>query len=487
MSITGSEELETAPIYTNLSYIYVLTAIGFGCLIGWELLGVFSPAFPILAYVPQKDAFMLRIVACAMLALTFFVASVVSNWVLRNCVVLLSAGSLLSLSTVFSALAGTHLSNTPLAVSVITWALFGMGQGALALFWCIFLSIIPTRRTALSIAFGSCGGTGLYLLVSTSDSLLTFLIGTVLLLAVSLGLLIFLYKQIPKPWLLPPEDYRRSSAFTVPGGLSTAAHGVIYGFVSILMCSIGTNAAVIAAGCGIFGSLLAMLWAYLGSKVDIDTGMVQRISLPIIVIGLLLIPLADTVGRIACGSFIISALAHSTVANWGIVTVENSEFQLHPVHRYARRQMPAWIGFLIGSLTATAFLFSFGLNLIQFDIVMILLVGIVIIAFSIYGANEDKVKQRLNDLLAERILPEQTTLLYPHSFRQRCEQVSERFGLSPRETEVFVMLAKGRNAGYIQEKLVVSSATVKTHIFHIYRKLDINSQQKLMDIVDNER
>ena len=50
---------------------------------------------------------------------------------------------------------------------------------------------------------------------------------------------------------------------------------------------------------------------------------------------------------------------------------------------------------------------------------------------------------------------------------------------------MFFLLAKGRNAEYIAEQLVVSPATVKSHIYHIYRKLGINSQQHLMNIVDD--
>ena len=41
------------------------------------------------------------------------------------------------------------------------------------------------------------------------------------------------------------------------------------------------------------------------------------------------------------------------------------------------------------------------------------------------------------------------------------------------------------NAAYIQNKLTISPHTVKSHIYSIYRKLDIHSQQKLMDFVED--
>ena len=62
--------------------------------------------------------------------------------------------------------------------------------------------------------------------------------------------------------------------------------------------------------------------------------------------------------------------------------------------------------------------------------------------------------------------------------------MAELYQLSPRETDILKFLAKGRNAAYIQGKLTISPHTVKSHIYSIYRKLDIHSQQKLMDFVE---
>jgi DNA-binding CsgD family transcriptional regulator len=59
--------------------------------------------------------------------------------------------------------------------------------------------------------------------------------------------------------------------------------------------------------------------------------------------------------------------------------------------------------------------------------------------------------------------------------------------LTAREREIARMLSQGRNAPYIEEKLVISRATVKTHIRHIYQKLDIHSQQELIDLFSGVR
>ena len=44
---------------------------------------------------------------------------------------------------------------------------------------------------------------------------------------------------------------------------------------------------------------------------------------------------------------------------------------------------------------------------------------------------------------------------------------------------------KGRNARHIADQLYVAERTIKTHTYHIYQKMGINSQQELISIVDS--
>jgi DNA-binding CsgD family transcriptional regulator len=46
-----------------------------------------------------------------------------------------------------------------------------------------------------------------------------------------------------------------------------------------------------------------------------------------------------------------------------------------------------------------------------------------------------------------------------------------------------MLLAKGRNLPYVQEQLLLSKGTASTHRQHIYQKLDIHSQQELIELV----
>ncbi len=58
------------------------------------------------------------------------------------------------------------------------------------------------------------------------------------------------------------------------------------------------------------------------------------------------------------------------------------------------------------------------------------------------------------------------------------------FGLTPRESEVAALLARGRNLPFIQERLYISAGTVNSHLRHIYKKMGVHSRQEFIDVVE---
>lgn len=68
---------------------------------------------------------------------------------------------------------------------------------------------------------------------------------------------------------------------------------------------------------------------------------------------------------------------------------------------------------------------------------------------------------------------------------QHCACVTRDFGLTPRESEVVVLLAYGRTLSIIARDLQIAKGTARTHIENIYRKLDVHKQQELIDLVES--
>lgn len=60
-----------------------------------------------------------------------------------------------------------------------------------------------------------------------------------------------------------------------------------------------------------------------------------------------------------------------------------------------------------------------------------------------------------------------------------CAQIAQTYGLSAREQDVLVQLAYGKSRFEVSQALVLSEETIKTHIRHLYQKLDIHSRKEL--------
>ena len=70
------------------------------------------------------------------------------------------------------------------------------------------------------------------------------------------------------------------------------------------------------------------------------------------------------------------------------------------------------------------------------------------------------------------------------SIDRRCEAVARAGGLTPRETEILELLARGRDVAYVSSALRHRAKHRERHRKNIYAKLDIHSQQELLSVVE---
>lgn len=66
------------------------------------------------------------------------------------------------------------------------------------------------------------------------------------------------------------------------------------------------------------------------------------------------------------------------------------------------------------------------------------------------------------------------------SYETAARTLSERHGLTDRESDVLALLIQGRTTPYIAEQLFVSNNTVRSHVSHIYAKCGVHSKLELM-------
>lgn len=479
----------------NLLYAYILASIGFGCMIGWDIIGLFAPALPLLQHAGTTQSLILCSIGFAATGVSF----IASNWLASDIFNRRDAFSIAAaLCGILVAIIGFlhRFFSIPLAVDVISWLAFGFGKSMFCLVWCAYLSSIPSKHTGVSIGCGAVFGSILFAITSMVAPEELCLLAAFALPIFSLAILRLLSRAIPKEEETREAELIQNTPRSLgfPAALSLATHGVVYGFITYYACLLDPRAGAIVGSSGIIGCALVAVLSYVSPKTNFDNSIVQRISQPVIIIGLLLIPMAGHEGKIICCCLANSALAFTNIMAWSTSCVENYEFHLQPIARFGSRQGPLWIGLFAGAIL-TMLIWPFlaaDATLLQYFVIS--LAALTVISFSIYGADDSKTRHQLEDLIT---IESSNDLLNPpdddaesahheSSFRERCQNVSERYGLSPREKEVFYLLAKGRNAKFIQEDLCVSASTVKTHIYRIYRKMGINSQQLLIDSVDEE-
>ncbi len=70
---------------------------------------------------------------------------------------------------------------------------------------------------------------------------------------------------------------------------------------------------------------------------------------------------------------------------------------------------------------------------------------------------------------------------------EHCGLLAASCGLTPREEEVLRLLVRGYNGARMEQELVISKNTVKTHVRHVYAKLGCHSQQELIAMAEGRK
>ena len=71
------------------------------------------------------------------------------------------------------------------------------------------------------------------------------------------------------------------------------------------------------------------------------------------------------------------------------------------------------------------------------------------------------------------------------SFEKRCDDLAQKFGLSPREREIIAFLGRGHTSAYVAKSLIISESTVYTHTRNIYRKLGMSSKEEIIQALSD--
>lgn len=287
-------------------------------------------------------------------------------------------------------------------------------------------------------------------------------------------------------------------------------------------------AACAAAALAVLMIVLAAALAHEESHWD----MIFRVLLPVVAVGLFCLPALDSAYALAAGLFVACAFICLESLMWIFFSDLAQEFRLSPIYVFGLGRGLLTAGAVVGMAATKSPLSAAGASVAAgaAETAMAALLALVLaycllprqrevkrIITSTPHAKEEQAYAQLQSALSQKAhrteeVPEEAPTdaadgeegkakatqaegaegreaeeqVRKGRFHVRCEEIADRYLLSRRETEVMFLLAKGHNAAYIQDKLCISKSTAKTHINHIYRKLDIHTQQELLNMVERD-
>jgi len=332
--------------------------------------------------------------------------------------------------------------------------------------------------TSLSVA----GGAVLLLLVILTPQLFQPM-AAVLYIVVSTFFLRFLNSRSDSTEGLPIRPKREFLPFTKEVEPSIFVYGIVFGLCFALLFIAGQQAVLFGMVAILLGGTIVFLFDLFGKSVGIT--ITQRVVLVLTVAACLVVPLSDGVIRVAGLCLTVGAWGAFSSVNWAVLVQRSVAQKSRVFFSVASGVSVSGLGFLVGWVFSFIYAITdfepIILNTIMFALAF-LLVLVIMLFFPQSQHHEEKPEQHVEPAVLRIPVNE---IGDKAVFRMRIEQVAKIYGLSQREHDVLSYLAKGRNANYIQKELTISPHTAKSHIYNIYRKLDIHSQQKLMDFIED--
>lgn len=373
-----------------------------------------------------------------------------------------------------------------LLVQAIAWALWGFGQA-------FILPMIGTVQARISSGEES---RKLSLAYVGSAIMCVSLFGTLALFAPDplRSFLPGIYFATALVFFVAIRSRRNEPLTSVQGesGFETLAPKflsptIVGGTFSVLTC-------YCIARFGMWGTLgITISGCFIGGAVFLATAMVlkraltntliERLYFPITALCFFLVPTLPDSYKFIPSCIASSMFFYYAAFYWSlIIAVGRDQKTASPRHFSAGLLAPS-AGICVGWGIASAYALAGG-DLAHPFVLFFgwIVIYTIVLSIAPYATNTLLEMDLLNpDSASERSDPADRS---GNSWEQACELIATTYKLSPREREIFGMLAHGRNVKFIKDSLFISENTAKTHKYRIYRKLEVNTHQELLDHVE---
>ncbi|MDR0350174.1 MAG: helix-turn-helix transcriptional regulator [Coriobacteriales bacterium] len=241
---------------------------------------------------------------------------------------------------------------------------------------------------------------------------------------------------------------------------------------------------VLLAGMALAALAMVTLLVLLGRVPLFST--IERWVIGVCAVALTVSALSSSSLALVAGMVAVVALVLYLIGHWSVLVALSYHHRVLTLYHYAQGLIAPLGGLLIGWLIVVGIdQFAPDREAAFVNLQLLFLLALVLVFCIVpFTSNtlveelfiEDSTHDAMNDHMTQASF-----------FQRKTHAIARAARLSPREIEVFALLAKGRNAEHIAKTLFISTHTVKTHVYRIYRKLDVNTQQELIDKVDSLR
>lgn len=387
-----------------------------------------------------------------------------------------------------SLLACSYLESLGVFLVLPACILTGISQGLTMLGAAELLGGCRTSKNASKFALCLCMAFAAAWIISSLGPIAANLAALILTLA-GHALLLTLRESIPESMQLPRGE--GASIIRARTSVALSSQTLFGTFTGIGLCALALNALPFALGGAFIGALVTAVIQGTGKGDQLNPATVQRGTYSLQLVSCLVFLTSCALNSAQWGAsfaVLLASFALSTllIFNWNTLVTEMREFSLAPYPHFARGFIGIWAGCSVG-LGAVAACQMAPDGMTPAALIIAVAVLAVVMIGTAFFCKPDETEDL--DALGELLFPKsQDGIAVPNgkSINELCTRTADQHGLTSREREVLVYLARGRNATFIQKELCISFSTAKTHIYHIYQKLGISSQQQLIDLVESE-
>ncbi|MGN0073191.1 MAG: response regulator transcription factor, partial [Coriobacteriales bacterium] len=369
----------------------------------------------------------------------------------------------------------------PLILICAVCSLTGMSSSASMVSWLDVCSRLETRLYGRFIGTSFFLGSLLFLLAALTPMLVGALFGIAYPLS-SIGLLLYCSaKADGNGERAPLDSVSKGWGFSKEVEPSFFMFSMTFGMAFAWLFNVDSQAVALGLLSVVPGSLCIAALSWLNIRVDITLAL--RILLCLCVFSCVFMPLSTDTGKLICTCLNIAAWAMFMCLNYSFIVKKSVIMRDAPLFRQApqRCAVPA-LGMAAGWAVICTGTILYGAGSDAFITVRLVVAFLLVVVFVLFFPTQ---MHHSIDREAQPSPGNAAGLGEQELFEMRVKGIARDYKLSRRETEIFRYLARGRNAAFIQQKLMISPHTVKSHMYNIYGKLGVHSQQEILDMMES--